>query len=242
MAKLAPRRQPAPRSYSVAQGRARIIRPSEWHEPLPASRSPRRVRPSLGVMIAFGITFGSLLIAARVTQVLLTGVHFAPLVVAQQSQPSGATAYAGAISALSGNALTVAVGGTQSIDGLVLTVSDLRISTGDGVVGAPPGYEIAIFTVHLTDTNPAGSVTYNAYDFVMTDQPDAIHHEDFAALDHPLGTGTLWANAQVTGQIGFVVRTPTGSGGRDPFVVYLPNGLGKSFLRWSVPLSPSSLP
>lgn len=222
----------------------RIIRPPQWQpadEPQRFPVSPRedatqvrrlRRRLAVSIVAALVVAFGSLVLATRATQFLLNDLHIGG------GQASATATPLPRISALPGD-ITVGVGATQSYDGVAMTVSDLHLTTVNNLVGAPAGEEFAIVTVRLVNTAPAGTVPYNAYDFVMADQAGQGRHEDFAALDHPLGVGSLGPEQQVTGDIAFLVKTAISA--TDPQIVYLPSLTAVAPLRWSVPLNPNGL-
>ena len=198
-----------------------------------------RMRLTLSIIVALVIAFGSVSLAARLTQFLLQGVQ----VGAATSAPGtgNATPLVAPISALPGG-IAVAVGATQSYAGVAITLNNLQIVKATDLVGAPAGEEIAILTDNLVNTQSIGTIPYNAYDFVLVDQASHVRHEDFAALVHPLGTGTLDAAAHVSGDIAFLVKIPTDPTAPDPQIVYIAEtNPTAAALRWSLPLGPSGL-
>lgn len=225
----------------------RIIRPPQWQPDDAPQRfpwSPRedaeqvrrlRLRLALSIVVALVVAFGGFALAIRATQFLLNDLHIG----ANGAQAATPTALP-RISALPGD-LTVAVGATQSFEGTAITVSNLQLKTANNLVGAPDGEEFAIVTIRLINTAPAGAIPYNAYDFVLADQAGQGHHEDFAALDHPLGAGSLAPERQVTGDIAFLVKTAAPAPGSDLQIVYLPSLTAVAPLRWSVSLDPNGL-
>ncbi len=222
----------------------KIIRPLQWQpdgdrHPYDfsleedAARTRRlRTQMAVSVVVALLIAFGTVAIAIGGTQALLNALHLAP----PTGQQLAATATAlPAISALPGD-LTVSVGATLSYRGVAITTGNLQLKTANNVVGAPTGEEFAIVTIRLVNIQSAASVTYNAHDFLLLDAAGTLHYEDFAALDHPLGTGTLAPGEQVTGDIAFLVKSAITNPADDPQIVYAPSLTSGTPVCWSLPL------
>lgn len=134
--------------------------------------------------------------------------------------------------------VALGMGATQSYHGLAVTVTNLHLVTTSNFVAAPPGMIFACVTVTLANTDPVQTIPYNAADIVLVDAHGALHHQSFAALTAPLGAGKVGPNAQVQGQLAFLVAYPPTLYANDPQIRYAPPGGGMA-LAWDVPLGPS---
>jgi hypothetical protein len=136
------------------------------------------------------------------------------------------------------NPIAVGLGATQSINGLAITMTNLRLVTTQGFVGAPAGEAFAIVTVTLVNTDPTQASAYNGGDFVFVDSTGQTHPEVFAALAAPLGVGTLAPQATTQGDLAFLIPYPVAANAPDPQIRYQAARVGGFMLNWSLPLGP----
>ncbi len=200
----------------------------------------RRLRVGLVSMAALGITVAGLSMLAAIT---VAPLAWHALQSAIAPPPPLSVAGAGLPTTFLAPTLppsdsVMAIGATESIDGIAITVSDLRLATAIGAVGAPSGMAFAVVRVRLVDLDAVRAMSYNAGDFALVSGDGHVFHEVFAALGDPLGVGQLAPSASASGEIAFLVTPQTDPSAVDPQIVFWPSLSSGNLVSWSMPLAP----
>ncbi len=197
----------------------------------------RHLADALHLIGALLVTFGSVAGASYAARWLLRGT--AQSITAPTHRTNLAPVAPPRTVPPDGGAVAVGIGATQSYRGLAVTVSDLRLLSMSSFVAAPAGQDFACVTVTLVNTDPALPATYNAADFYLADTAGALHHEVFAALAAPLGTGSVPPRGRVQGDLAFLVAVPNVPYAPDPQLRFFPTPAMPASLAWDLPLTPS---
>lgn len=201
-------------------------------------RSTRQLWSAIGeIGLTVVVIVGSLWLANAVTQRLLGGLAHAPALMPSLTLPTPSPT-AAVVVLPSANAVSVGIGATQSFHSLAITLTNLRIVSKQGFVGAPQGMAFALITVVLVNTDPIISVAYSPTDFALVDAAGTAHPAAFAALGAPLGTGEVPPLATVQGDLAFLIPYPVDGSQPDPQIRYLPSAANSLALSWGLPLAP----
>lgn len=210
--------------------------PAFWQQRVGETRLSPQAHILTVLRLAVGVLFGlgCMWLAASMAQAIVAAISAQQTTTAPVVAPFGNGSVAGATQ----HVVSVAVGGTQSYTDTAITMTNLRIVTSQGAIGAPSGQAFAIVSVTLRNLDPAHSQAFNVADFVLQNAGEVPHHAAFTALDDPLAVGTLAPNGSITGDLAFLVTYPVADTAPDPQIVYLPSGNSGATLGWSVPLAP----
>lgn len=132
---------------------------------------------------------------------------------------------------------TMAIGSTQSINNLSITLTNLRVAQQNNGVGATAGQEFIIVHIDLRNIDPVANVTYTPNDFVLIDINNNTYQQQYAGLDSALQTGLLLPGQDVQGDVAFSFPIPSANT-PDPAVLYEPSKITSTPVLWSVPLGP----
>ena len=200
-------------------------------------RSYRHMWAAIGqISLTAVVIAGSLTLANLATQRLLGGLaaHLHPAVITTIPTPAPT-----AIPSQNDSGIAVGIGATQSFRSLAITVGPLQIAPSHAFIGAPQGMAFAIIAVMLVNTDPTQRVAYNAADFALVDANGHTHPEAYAALESPLGVGSMAPHTSVQGDLAFLVPYPVDGSQPDPQIRYVPSAIGGFSLSWSVTLAPT---
>jgi hypothetical protein len=201
--------------------------------PIPRPLDRHWWRGAVQILGALVVVFLSVFAAAYAARWLLRDVDPASAHAATTTVQLKPTPHAPAAT----DVVALGMGATQSYRGLAVTITDLRLVATSNFVAAPPGMIFACVTVTLANTDPVQAVPYNAADIVLVDARGGQHHQSFAALATPLGAGLVAPDAQVQGDLAFLVAYPPSLYANDPQIRYAPPGANLA-LAWDVPLAP----
>ena len=179
----------------------------------------------LVVMVIIALTLGG---AAQAAHALLQGIHWSAVQTALVVPPPPAKPYAPSIPP---GLAPAGLGATQSLDGMTFTLQAPTVPEAPWAsnVAAPRGLRLLTLVVRLTNLAPDHAVMYTGYDFWINTGDHQLHHQDLAALAHPLGTGMLPPLGVVSGEIAFWIPQTTSA---NMLIYYLPQQRPGLALEW----------
>jgi hypothetical protein len=175
------------------------------------------------------------LIAPRIVPPIVHAMAHALFPPAQDTVPGLAPAEPAATIVAPQASTSLGIGATQSYNGLAITVSDLRLQSSSGPVGAPSRSVFAIVRVNILNLDLGQMAPYSAGDFVLVDAAGREQRQTFAALVDPLGAGDIAPGGDVTGELAFLVPAMPVPGASSLVIVWLPSvQAGNTPLSWSL--------